>query len=209
MTRPSRFCVRLSCLIAFMGTSVAAPSASAMMDMPMQPTQTQQMLAQQVPQQQVPMQQMPAQQMPMMQMMQMMMSRMGAMPPQPALAQPGQGMPGAGPSVLLDRLDGRIAFLHAELRITQPQMPAWSEFANALRANAQRLTEQRATLAGMPRPADGSVILATLEQGESVLAARLEGLRAIRVSYGRLLAVLDDTQRRVAEELVWPHLGLS
>jgi len=210
-----------------MGASAAVTGASAtmhmqqapMQQMPMQQMPMQQMPMQQMPMQQAPMQQMPMQQapmqqapmqqMPMQQMVQMMMGRMGTMPQQPALAQPSRGMPGATPSVVLDRLDGRIAFLHAELRITQTQMQAWDEFAAALRTNSQRLTELHATLVRVPPPAEGSAILSTLEQGESVLAARLDGLRAIRASYGRLLAVLDDAQRRTAEELIWPHLGLS
>src|SRR5487761_1274171 len=55
--------------------------------------------------------------MPMMGMMQMMMGQMSA------------------------HVEGRIAFLKTELKITMAQSPQWDKFAAALRANARRMTE--------------------------------------------------------------------
>src|SRR4051812_15596108 len=37
---------------------------------------------------------------------------------------------------MIDRIEGRLAFLRAELKITEAQANAWNTFAEALRANA-------------------------------------------------------------------------
>jgi hypothetical protein len=46
----------------------------------------------------------------------------------------------------IDDIEGRIAFLRAELKITDAQMSAWNTFADALRANAKKLGEVRAAM---------------------------------------------------------------
>jgi hypothetical protein len=37
---------------------------------------------------------------------------------------------------MADHVEGRIAYLKAELKITEAQMPQWNAFADALRSNA-------------------------------------------------------------------------
>ena len=51
-----------------------------------------------------------------------------------------------GGMATIDRVEGRIAFLRAELKITESQMSAWNAFADALRANAKWLGEVRAAM---------------------------------------------------------------
>ena len=46
----------------------------------------------------------------------------------------------------IDHVEGRIAFLRAELKITDAQAPAWNGFAEALRANAKALGELRTSM---------------------------------------------------------------
>ena len=53
--------------------------------------------------------------------------------------------PGSGMSTI-DHIEGRIAFLRAELKITDAQMSAWNAFADALRANARKLGEVPAAM---------------------------------------------------------------
>ena len=45
---------------------------------------------------------------------------------------------------MIDRIEGRIAFLRAELKIAEAQSQAWTAFADALRANARKWNEPRA-----------------------------------------------------------------
>jgi hypothetical protein len=109
-----------------------------------------------------------------------------------------QGQMGGTPS---EHIEGRIAFLHAELKITAAQMPAWTEFADVLRANAKRLSDIRAAVA--QRTTASAVD--RLDDQERWLSARLEGVRALKPAYAKLHAVLDDKQKAMAEELVKAH----
>ena len=102
------------------------------------------------------------------------------------------------------RVEGRIAFLHAELQITEAQMPVWNEFTQVLRSNAKRMAD--AQKSATQRPTNPA--LARLDDQERWLAARLESVRALKVSYGKLYAALDDNQRKTADQLVTHQMGL-
>lgn len=58
----------------------------------------------------------------------------GTMPMMRGMQQNGM-MPMMG---MADHVEGRIAFLKAELKITDAQLPQWNTFADALRSNARR-----------------------------------------------------------------------
>lgn len=49
----------------------------------------------------------------------------------------------------IDYSEGRIAFLRAELKITDAQAPAWNAFADASGANAKALGELRGSMGGI------------------------------------------------------------
>jgi LTXXQ motif family protein len=143
-----------------------------------------------------------------MQMMPMPMMMMNMQPGQPM----SQGMPqrgmsdGSMSSGMLDRIEGRIAFLQAELRISNAQASQWTAFAAALRTNAQRMKTAQA--GSLTKGTDSSAIAGLLDQRERTLTAYLDGVRNLRSAYVGLYAVLDDAQKKAAEELVWPHFGL-
>ena len=52
-----------------------------------------------------------------------------------------------GGMATIDRIEGRIAFLKTELKITDQQADAWNALAEVLRTNARKLGELRATMA--------------------------------------------------------------
>jgi hypothetical protein len=81
--------------------------------------------------------------MPMMDMMQMM----GMM------RQSGAGM---GGMATIDHVEGRIAFLRTELKITDAQTGAWNPSADALRTNAKNLGEVRASMMPQMMPQAGA-----------------------------------------------------
>lgn len=120
--------------------------------------------------------------------------------------QQNQAMPGmaANGVDMTDRIDGRIAFLRAELKVTEPQTALWNQFAEALRSSRQHLIEARQLLAA---PQDLSSPTARLEQYERHLTARLEAIRTARTSFAQLYAALDEHQKHVANELVIPFLA--
>lgn len=133
--------------------------------------------------------------MPMMDMMQMMgMMRQG-----------GDGM---GGMETIDHVEGRIAFLRTELKITDAQTAAWNVFADALRTNAKTLGELRSSM--MPQPGAGQQSLVDrLSLQEKWLAARLGGTRAIKSALTNLVGTLSDDQRKTADVLLPPQMGMG
>lgn len=106
---------------------------------------------------------------------------------------------------MTERVEGRIAFLRAEMQITDTQSKTWDAFAIVLRSNAKRLKE-----ASMLAPADASTpeVLVQLESQERMLAARLDGVRAMRGAFIPLYHSLSAVQRKAADELLASHMGL-
>jgi hypothetical protein len=118
----------------------------------------------------------------------------------------GMMRPGVGGMGMatIDRVEGRIAFLRTELKITDAQSAVWDPFADALRANAKSLGEVRAAMAGASQ--QGLVERFALQ--EKWLAARLEGTRAIKAALTNLIGALSDDQKKAADELLAPHMGM-
>ncbi len=116
-----------------------------------------------------------------------------------------QMMRGRSGDIPTDRIEGRIAYLHAELRITEAQMAAWKDVAAALRANAKRLTEAKPD---QVQDAKASM-LDRADAQERALAARLESVRALRNAAAKLYPTLDESQKKNADELMAPYLGMS
>lgn len=128
----------------------------------------------------------------------------GNMPMMNMMRPSGDGM---GNIEAIDHIEGRIAFLHAELKITEAQATAWNAFADALRANAKALGELRATMmsqTGSPWPS----VVDRLTRQEKWLSVRLEGIRAIKIALASLLGTLSDEQKKSADELLAPHMGM-
>jgi hypothetical protein len=117
------------------------------------------------------------------------------------------GCAGMGGMATIDRVEGRIAFLRTELKITEAQSSAWNAFADALRANAKSLGEVRASM--MPQAAAGQQgLVDRLALHEKWLTARLEGTRAIKSALTSLVGTLSDEQKKSADELLAPHMGM-
>jgi LTXXQ motif family protein len=134
-----------------------------------------------------------------------MMNNMGMMQ---SMGMMGSGM---GGMATIDRVEGRIAFLRAELKITDAQASVWNGFADALRANAKRLAEVRASM--MAKTSDGqakeSTIADRLDQQEQWLLARLDGTRTMKAAFAKLNETLSDDQKKTANDLLAPHMGMG
>jgi hypothetical protein len=122
-------------------------------------------------------------------------------------------MMGGGPAsmAMIDRVEGRIAFLRTELKVTNTQANAWNAFADALRTNAKKLGDVRAsTMSQMGAGQQQSPTLGErLNLQEQWLAARLEGTRAMKSAFTNLYGVLSDDQKKTANELLGPHVGIG
>ena len=145
--------------------------------------------------------------MPMMNDMKNMMSSMSAMHSMGMMHMMGMMGRGTDGMATIDRVEGRIAFLRAELKITDAQADAWNGFADALRTNARKLAEVRATKPGDGQPA--STLTARLDQQEQWLGARLDGTRAMKSAFAKLNEALSDDQTKTANDLLAPHMGME
>jgi len=152
--------------------------------------------------------------MPMMGMMndmKNMMSSMSMMNNMGMMQSMGMMSSGMGGMATIDRVEGRIAFLRTELKITDAQASAWNGFADALRANAKKLAEVRASM--MAKPADAQAKATTiadrLDQQEQWLLARLDGTRTMKAAFVKLNETLSDDQKKAANDLLGPHMGVG
>jgi len=124
---------------------------------------------------------------------------------------PGWGMGmfgrwGRGPDMMLERVEGRLAFMKAELKITDAQAGAWSGFADAVRAAAKQHNERmKAILAGDER---AKSLPDRLDAQEQFMTARLEQIRQIKTSLTGLYSVLSDDQKKEADEMIIPMVGM-
>ncbi|HET7157012.1 MAG TPA: Spy/CpxP family protein refolding chaperone [Hyphomicrobiaceae bacterium] len=116
---------------------------------------------------------------------------------------PGRG---GGPDWMLDRIEGRLAFLKQELKITEAQVAAWDGFADALRAVTTNHAERMKTLFA---EREASKTLPERIEGQEVfLAMRLEGLKLVRIQLKTLYGVLSDQQKTEADDMELPMIGM-
>ena len=112
--------------------------------------------------------------------------------------QGGMGMP-------FEHTEGRIAFLKAELGITDAQTAQWNTLADAMRANAKihRTMHEHMTKGGMP-----SSWSERLTFQQKALSSRLDGLKALDTAYKPLYAVMTEDQKKLAEQLLSGPMGM-
>ena len=120
----------------------------------------------------------------------------------------GGDAPGMG---MIDHVEGRIAFLRTELKITDAQAGVWNAFAATLRANAQNLGTARGAMMGQMGAGQPQVqtLAQRLNTQERWLTARLDGTRAIKTAFIKLSDALSQDQKRTADELLAPHMGMA
>lgn len=104
-----------------------------------------------------------------------------------------------------EHVEGRIAFLRTELKLTEAQQPLWDKVADALRANARAAKDM---MAGMPAGMMMSMSSAAgtpverIELHEKMLSTRLEGLHRLKAALEPFYASLDDAQKAQADRLL-------
>jgi uncharacterized small protein (DUF1192 family) len=150
--------------------------------------------------------------MPMMNMMGRMREVMGDNMPMMHMMAMMRMMEMMGPSmVAIDRIEGRIAFLRAELNITEAQASAWNAFADAMRTNAKKLREVRASMMSQSDAGQQQALTMAerLDQQERWLVARLEGTRALKSAVTNLYGTLSEDQKKTANELLAPQMGMG
>jgi hypothetical protein len=113
-----------------------------------------------------------------------------------------RGMPMMG--MMTDHIEGRLAFLKTELKITDAQMPTWEAFADVVRANATAMRGMHETMMESRQ----EPLPARIEQHEKLLSAHLEVLRKIKTALEPLYASFNDEQKRNADQLMMSPMGM-
>lgn len=120
----------------------------------------------------------------------------------------GPGMMGpAMCSWMAGHIEGRLAYLKAELKITDAQEPLWNAFAAAARENSKTMLARCTAMMGQPGASTAS-LPDRLDQHEQFMAARLEAMRAMSKSLKPLYAALDDSQKKSLDQLFMGRMGM-
>jgi hypothetical protein len=101
------------------------------------------------------------------------------------------------------RIAGQLAYVRAELRITDAQAQPWNAFAETVRVQAERLrqaTQQAMTGATEPGPAPQQ-----MERRIALLSVHMEAMRVVATAATPLYAALSEEQRQIADELMAEH----
>jgi len=125
--------------------------------------------------------------MPMMGMMQMMM----------------------GQNAMAGHIEGRIAFLKTELKITDEQQPLWNAVADAMRTVAKDMPSMPNCMSMMQSVMQTSgTVPEELAAHEKAATAHLEGLRKLKGAVEPLYAALSDDQKKTADQLMFGPMGM-
>lgn len=142
-------------------------------------------------------------------MMRMMMGAQDPMGMMAGQAPMGQAAMGAIAQMMApEHIEGRIAFLKTELKITPEQEPLWNAFAETLRANARGPRDGMMQMSGGMAGAGEAAAtpLQRLDLRESALAGRLEGIRKLKAALVPLYQSLEGAQKQIADRLLVPPM---
>jgi hypothetical protein len=128
--------------------------------------------------------------MPMMGMMRMMMG--------------GDGL--GGMSMMTGHVEGRLAFLKTELKITDAQLPLWNAVADAIRANAKSMSEMSGAMMGSSQTT--ATLPEKLALREKMMTTHIEALRRLKTAVDPLYAALSPEQKKSADELLMGPMGM-
>lgn len=119
----------------------------------------------------------------------------------------GHGRWSRGSDWMLERVEGRLAFMKAELKITEAQTSAWNQVADAIRTAAKHHNERmKAIFAGEEK---SKTLPERVDAQEQFMSVRLEEIRLIKTSLENLYAVLSDEQKKEADDMVIPMVGMG
>jgi LTXXQ motif family protein len=129
----------------------------------------------------------------------------------------GHGMMGFGPmgpwmmdgggsreatcGMMASHIEGRLAYIKAELKVTDAQEALWNAYAVAARDNARSMTDRCSAMMSKRDPR--ASLPERLDQNEQLMTAHLEAVRAMVKALKPLYASLDDSQKKTADQLFW------
>jgi LTXXQ motif family protein len=118
---------------------------------------------------------------------------------------------GGGPASMCGRMtshiEGRLAYLKAEINITPEQEALWNAYASAVRDNAKAMGSRCTSLMGDSGAGEKS-LPDRLDAQEQFVAARLDALRATNKVLKPLYQALSDAQKKLADQLIRSSTGM-
>lgn len=105
-----------------------------------------------------------------------------------------------------EHVEGRLAFLKTELKITQAQGPQWTAFADAVRANAKSMTGMHQSMATARGTA--KTLPERLAFMQSAMTAHLDSLSKTTAALTKLYDTLSVEQKKTADEIVISPMGM-
>lgn len=110
-------------------------------------------------------------------------------------------------TAMTSHIEGRLAFLKAEIKITPEQESLWNDYATVVRANAQAMTSRCASMMSQAGAKEAS-LPDRLDIREQFLAAQLDALRATSKALKPLYGALSDAQKQVSDQLIRGMTGM-
>jgi hypothetical protein len=95
--------------------------------------------------------------------------------------------------------DGRIAFLKAELAVTEAQAPLWSVYAEALKRNFENMKSVRPTIQAS---IEGRSPMERMDAHMAAMESRVNSLKELRPSLKAFYEALSPAQRRTADAIL-------
>jgi len=129
----------------------------------------------------------------------------GCVTPEAEGGMPMMPMGQNGMAMMAKHIDGRLAFLKTELKITDAQLPLWNALAQAMRANATAMQAMPDAMMGMSKAA---TLPDKLTERETMLTARIEAVRKLKGAVDPLYAALDANHKKTADEIMLSPMGM-
>jgi hypothetical protein len=104
-------------------------------------------------------------------------------------------------------IEGHLAFLKTELKITPAQEPLWEKVAVVIRDGAQKAEQAMQQMRAQRQNAQNVSALDRLERRVSMEDARAAQMHALLDAARPLYATFSDEQKKAANELFMPHHG--
>ena len=112
----------------------------------------------------------------------------------------GQGM--MGPGMMMGygpMMEGRLAYIKAELGITDAQTEAWNDYVSAVKARATTMQGMHTTM--MQTMQSGSAV-ERMEAHTQAMQSMVESMKALKPATEALYKVLSDEQKKKADLLL-------
>jgi hypothetical protein len=96
-------------------------------------------------------------------------------------------------------IEGRIAFLKAELAITDAQRVAWDAYADAIKRNLQSMQDMRQTMRAV---FEAKTPVERLDAHLVAMESRIKALKDVKPTLVKLYEALSPEQQKKADEII-------